>query len=78
MDLKDLGNEELRHTLAHLWCALDALAEGQRATTKRHLVDCEAAIFTEEEQQTMAHTPCHKRPKPKPKRPSKPKPKPKR
>jgi hypothetical protein len=57
--LRDLENEELRHVLAHLWCAFDELldvldlaAPGHEVsleTARRHLVDCEAQIFLEDD-----------------------------
>jgi hypothetical protein len=59
MRLKDPEYEELRHTLAHLWCALDALAglaPKKLEEAGLHLVDCEAAIFTEEELDDGAST----------------------
>jgi hypothetical protein len=70
MRIKDPEFEELRHALAHLHCALDAVVEELAAYdpqivafgtgvqgARRHLADCEAAIFDVEElTDGIAHT----------------------
>ncbi len=56
-------HEELRHTLAHLWWAIEELRAGNARTARLHLEDVEAAIFTDEEYEEGTEVARHPAPK---------------
>ena len=68
------ADAELQHTLAHLYLAIEALAEGCRASARAELQVVASAIFyddLQDQERHMARCRCRDKKRPKKKRPKK-------